>query len=518
MPTFNDARVRAVNDRKANTTGQYVLYWSQAYRRFNRNHALDYAIHKANSLKKPLVVYEGLRLDYPWASARHHRFMLDGMRDNALTAHSLGINYWPFVETPNQPARGLLRKFSSNACCVVTDDYPTFIVPAQTAALAAKVDVPVISVDSNSMIPLRLLGPSVSAAAHLRPRLHKQFADAWENRAIAEPIFPKGRIDPTFAVWDHHVDLDQFIAKLPIDQAVHRVRDVGGVKAASQVLDQFVTDKLTNYGEGRNNPNDPKRTAASKLSAHLRHGHISIQECVERVLTHAGDWKTSMINIAQKNKREGFFHPDDNVNSFLDEALTWRDVGYHWHYMRNADRGFATARQIELDGQQVPVYFDLASVLPTWAMNSLKKHETDRRQYHYSLEEFENSKTHDKLWNAAQKELVVTGRIHNYLRMLWGKKVLEWSDTVERAYQILEHLNNKYAIDGRDPNSYTGIFWCFGLFDRPWIERPIFGQIRYMTSDSTAKKYDLAGYYQYTRALKYDDPDGAESHNRSLFE
>jgi deoxyribodipyrimidine photo-lyase len=151
---------------------------------------------------------------------------------------------------------------------------------------------------------------------------------------------------------------------------------------------------------------------------------------------------------------------------------------------------------------KLPIYQDLESTLQPWAMQTLQKHASDPREHLYTLQELETAETHDELWNAAQFELVYTGRIHNYLRMLWGKKVLEWSRTPEEAYFTLEHLNNKYAIDGRDPNSYTGMLWCFGLFDRPWPpERKVFGNIRYMSSDNTAKKFKLDGYYRYIRKL-----------------
>ncbi|MCE9531159.1 MAG: deoxyribodipyrimidine photolyase, partial [Planctomycetes bacterium] len=199
----------------------------------------------------------------------------------------------------------------------------------------------------------------------------------------------------------------------------------------------------------------------------------------------------------------GFFHTDPNVNGFLDEAITWRDVGYHWHSVRNTEAGGRLGELHKPAGWPYPVFQDLESTLPAWAKASLAKHASDKRKFVYALEEWEAGQTHDPLWNAAQRELVATGRIHNYLRMLWGKKVLEWSASPEEAYCTLEHLNNKYALDGRDPNSYTGILWCFGLFDRPWPpEREVYGNVRYMSSENTAKKYKLAGYYEYVKGLQ----------------
>ncbi|MGL6095488.1 MAG: deoxyribodipyrimidine photolyase, partial [Fimbriiglobus sp.] len=190
MSTFNDARVRPANDHPVDKAGKYVVYWPQMSRRLRVNHGLDYALHWSRQLKVPLVIYEGLKLDYPWATARSHRLLLDGMRETTVEAARLGVNYWPFVETPENRGRGLVRRVAAGACLVVTDDYPQFIVPAQIRAMARAVDVAVHAVDGNGMGPLALLGPPTGAAAHLRPKQHKLFADAWKHRAEAEPDFP----------------------------------------------------------------------------------------------------------------------------------------------------------------------------------------------------------------------------------------------------------------------------------------------------------------------------------------
>ncbi len=514
MSSFNDARLRAVNDSPIREDGEYVLYWPQMYRRLTHNHALDYALTTARRLKKPLVVYEGLRLDYPWASARHHQFLLEGMRDNAATAARVGATYWPFVETPDQPARGLVRKLCASACLLVTDDYPQFIVPAQTRAVAAAVDIAVHAIDGNSLVPLSLLGPPTAAAAHLRPKWHKLFAEAWQHRAAAEPDFDtgvKGSPKPPFKLWEPAKDLAAFAQALPVDQTVPPVPGVvGGTIAGAEALADFVQFKLARYADGRNAPDDPQRNAASGLSAYLHYGHLSIQQVTEAVL--GPKWTAAELNAKTRN-RDDFFCRDANVNSYLDEAVTWRDVGYQWHFARMAQA--AKLGTISRAAGDLPAFnfetFDfsplspegtLAGLLPEWASATLTKHTKDRREFLYTPEQFENGDTHDELWNAAQRELVATGRIHNYLRMLWGKKVLEWSETPEEAYRVLEHLNNKYAVDGRDPNSYTGILWCFGLFDRPWPpERDVFGNIRFMSSGNTAKKFKLTGYYEYVGRL-----------------
>ena len=518
MTPFNDARIRHANSHSENRTGSYVLYWSQMYRRLRANHALDYALHWATRLKKPLVVYEGLKLNYPWASARFHQFILEGMRDNVADAKKLGAHYWPFVETPGNAGRGLVRKLCDQACLLVTDDYPQFIIPAQIRAVAEGVTIAVHAVDGNGIVPLSLLGPPTKAAAHLRPKIHKLFTEAWENRTNLEPDFStatKTKINPPFDVWHLPKDIGEFVKSLPIDQNVPAIPNLeGGRVTGLQLIADFVETKLPRYGDHRSQPDDPVRNAASGLSAHLHYGHISIQDVCDAVFASVKNWTTAQINLKTRNK-DDFFCRDANVNSFLDEAITWRDVGFQWHFTKAVEKTASGPKSWQDSPDDTPSYNfascdfspitkagTLPAVLPEWAWESLKKHTTDSRAYTHTLEEFEAAKTHDPLWNSAQHELIATGRIHNYLRMLWGKKVLEWSATPEDAYRVLEHLNNKYAIDGRDPNSYTGIFWCFGLFDRPWPpERKIFGSIRYMTSDSTAKKFKLQGYYDYVRRL-----------------
>jgi len=516
--TIPEARIRLANARSFNPSGRYVLYWMQAFRRLRCNHALDHALRLSADLKAPLVVYEGLKLYYPWASHRHHAFLLEGMTDNAATAKQLGLTYWPFVETPQKSGYGLLCKLAIEACAVVSDDSPGFIVPAQNRALAGAIDVAFHLVDGNSVVPLSLLGGAVSAAAHLRPRIHRLFAEAWKLRANVEPQVPeiaRSHLDPPFEPWEPTQDIRSFLTSLPLDASVPPVPGIaGGVVAAQTTLADFTEDKLARYSEGRNNPDDPARTAASRLSPYLRHGHLGIEEVIASAL---GDWSPDEINVRANAKRDDFFCRDPNVNSFLDEAITWRDVGYHWHWVRNVEHGAEAARRFSSVSRSESVVpsFNFESMdfspggertlevaLPAWAKATLRKHEADPRAFTYTLEEFEAGATHDDLWNAAQQELVATGRIHNYLRMLWGKKVMEWSATPAEAYGVLEHLNNKYAIDGRDPNSYTGILWCFGLFDRPWApERKVFGSVRFMSSDNTAKKFKLAGYYEYIRRL-----------------
>ena len=210
------------------------------------------------------------------------------------------------------------------------------------------------------------------------------------------------------------------------------------------------------------------------MSPYLHFGVISEVEVIAAALKHQPEgWSTSTI-IDKKGQSEGFYGGNDYVEKFLDEVITWRGVGFHFaHHTPD---------------------FDQFESLPAWAKTTLREHQKDIRPTLYSLEQLEQAQTADPIWNAAQRQLIREGIIHNYLRMVWGKKVLEWTPDPETALAYMIELNNKYALDGRDPNSYSGIFWCLGRFDRSWFERPIFGTIRYMSSDSARKKLKMTGY------------------------
>jgi deoxyribodipyrimidine photo-lyase len=485
--SYNQVRVRRLNQAPIHRGGDYVLLWMQGVRRLESSHALDYAARCATELGVPLVAYEGLRLDYPWSSQRISTFVLEGMRDNAVSARALPLHYWPFVErTPNE-GRGLLRRIAARACLVVTDDFPCFILPEQSAALAS-IDRPLYAVDGNSIVPLAALGDPPYAANHLRRRIHKVFREAWAHRSSGR-VSLEGLKTRTLEAPFELAALDDPKAlgeALPIDSSVGAVASrPGGRAAALRALDEFIRVGLPIYAEERSIPAPPQQMHGSGLSPYLHFGHLAIEEVVAAVFA-AAEARGHELRFDEGSlaKRAGFFSLDPNVDSFLDEAITWRDVGYVWHWKRRKDTR------------------SLDAALPKWAQETLTAHAGDRRSHTYGLAEWESASTHDPLWNAAQRELVHTGSIHNYLRMLWGKKVIEWSQTPEEAYQTLVHLNNKYALDGRNPNSYTGILWCFGLFDRPWApERPVFGSVRYMSSESTAKKFKLQSYLAWNATL-----------------
>ncbi|MFU8812027.1 MAG: hypothetical protein ACNA78_03610 [Balneolaceae bacterium] len=481
MKNFNSKRVFERNQNEPNTDGEYVLYWMQINRRFHYNFALEYAIAWANKLGKPLVILEAFSCNYPWATARTHTFMMQGMKEHLEYAEEQNLNYVSFVEQKPGQYDALLRKLASRAALLVSDEYPVFIMRKRNARYPKEFDIPYVTVDSNGLIPLGLTDKDPYSAYFFRKIMQRNFVEAFTNPPKQNPLNGlENRNDVTLpaTLFDGAPDgrkalnsIADVVAGLNIDHAVKPIDWYGSRSAALGMLGQFIKNGLLEYDEKRNDP-DEKKT--SQLSAWLHFGKISEYEVVKAVLEHQPDgWDLDTITF-NKGSTGGFFNGNPNIGSFLDEVITWREVGFHFAHHRDD--------------------YDQFDSLPDWALETMKKHRNDPREWIYSYDELANSQTHDDIWNAAQTQLREEGIIHNYLRMLWGKKVIEWTPDPETALQYLIDLNNTYAIDGRDPNSYSGIFWCFGRFDRAWQERPIFGKLRYMTSDSTRKKVKLKQY------------------------
>ena len=457
--------------------GAYVLYWMIAARRSTWNFALDHAIARAKELGRPLVVFEPLRIGYRWANDRFHTFVVQGMRDNAAAFAKAGVTYLPYVERSPGEGKGLLAELAKRACLVITDEQPGFFLPRMVAAAGKVLPVRLEQVDGNGLLPLRASDRAYPSAALFRRHLQKTIAP---HLAVAPKAAPLARLPPALRDadvpapvvkrWTFSTDVD--LATLSIDHAVRPAPIVGGSGAANGVLDDFITTKLARYGDGHNHPDDD---AASGLSPWLHFGHISAHEVAARVWADA-DWDPSRVVDAKvTGTRDGWWGLPGSHESFLDELITWRELGYGFCFHR-AD-------------------YDRYSSLPDWAQKTLGDHANDPRPVTYTPAQLEAAATGDEVWNAAQRQLVREGRIHNYLRMLWGKKILEWAPTPQRALATLVDLNNRFAIDGRDPNSYSGIFWTLGRFDRPWAPiRPIFGAIRYMSSTNTVKKLHIKKY------------------------
>ncbi len=476
-----EIRIHAKNGAAIRGDREYVLYWMIASRRTRWNFAMDRAAEWAAELGKPLLVLEALRSDYPWASDRLHRFVIDGMRDNEEALAGSGIGYYPYVEPEEGAGKGLLVALAAKAAVVVTDQFPCFFLPRMVEKAAGQLDVKLEAVDSNGLLPLAAAERAFHRAFDFRRFLQRELPNHlmdFPRQSVRQGrgTAPFPGVDPTVAKRWARASGDLLnggrrLEELPIDHGVAPVAERGGYEAAQRVLRRFLDDRLDRYGTERN---DPDAEAASELSAYLHFGHISSHQVLDAIARRE-EWSPWRLADDTSGKRRGWWGLDESVESFLDELVTWREVGYNFSLHR-------------------PDYAELAS-LPNWARTTLDEHRSDPRPEIYSLEQFENAATHDEIWNAAQNELRARGRIHNYLRMLWGKKILHWSRSPQEALDIMIELNNKYAIDGRNPNSYSGIFWVLGRFDRAWgPEREVFGKVRYMSSKNTRRKLKLDGY------------------------
>ena len=472
-------RIRPRNDAPIRD-GAYVLYWMVSARRPRWNYALQRACAEAARLRRPLVILEALRCDHPWASARFHRFILDGMVDNAawFTARSgwtRPVTYHPYIEPSPGAGRGLLAALAADACLVVTDDPYGNFTSRMVAAAAAGLPVRVESIDGNGVYPVLEAPRAFPTARGWRGHLHRNLADYLLERPEADPLdgldLPRRALPEAVLRRWPAADAGAPIGALPIDHSVGPVGEAGGFRAASTRMERFLGAGLPAYGDRRNDPTNP---AASGLSPYLHFGHLSAHELLARVLDGEG-WTPARVDAGKKGKREGWWGLSPAAEGFVEQLTTWRELGFN---------GCAF-----IEG------WDRYDSLPDWAKKTLGEHAGDERKVRYDRDTLAAARTHDPIWNAAQRQLAREGRIHNYLRMLWGKKILEWTSSPREALDVLVDLNNTYALDGRDPNSYSGIFWVLGRYDRAWgPERPIFGKIRYMSSESTRRKLKLKGY------------------------
>jgi len=473
--------VRAVNAAALRASGKYVLYWMIAARRTHDNFALDRALEYAKQLRKPLLVLEALRVAYPFASDRLHRFVLDGMGENARAFERVGIAYHAYVEPRAGAGSGLLKALAKDAVVVVTDDFPCFFVPRMLAAAGQELAVRLEAVDSNGVLPIRAFDKAYFRAFDFRRAVQKSFAEHWLARPAQAPLarlhlpklaFPSAIRErwPSASAELLRGD-SSALAELPIDHTVSCVSYRGGLRAASKTLNEFVEHRLERYDEDRNHPD---KAGSSGLSPYLHFGQLSAHRIVQAIAERE-DWTIADLGARTRGERAGFWKMRPSSEAFLDQLIVWRELGFNYCAHETDYESFAS--------------------LPSWAQKTLREHRSDPRPVLYTRAQLEAARTHDPLWNAAQRELLREGRIHNYLRMLWGKKILEWSKTPAQALATAVFLNDRYAVDGRDPNSYSGISWCFGRYDRAWGPvRPIFGTIRYMSSENTAKKLRLTRY------------------------
>ena len=499
-------RIRESNDAPLQEQGSHVLYWMVSARRTRDNFALQRALRWASDLGKPLIVFEAVRCDYRWASDRLHSFILNGMRDNAHTFAEYGIRYIPYVEPAPKAGQGALRALTKQAAIVVTDEFPCFFIPGMVNAVSRTLPVRVEVVDSTGVLPLasspRVFTTAASFRRHAQKILLRHLSEMPEEQPLDSMTYqglapvPDDYTDRWYQGdgTQGHESIAQRIGRLPIDHSVESVGQQGGEVDAQRRATQFVSQGLSQYHEDRNRPD---RQGTSRLSAHLHFGHVSSHTLVRGILE-TESWRPSHTPERATGSRAGWWGLSECAEAFLDQIITWRELGYTFCHHRPHD-------------------YDQLESLPEWAQTTLNLHAQDERPYVYSLDQLERAHTHDPIWNAAQRQLLGEGYIHNYLRMLWGKKILEWSKTPHDALRVLIELNNKYALDGRNPNSWSGIFWTLGRFDRAWgPERKIFGKIRYMSSDNTARKLKLKEYLNRWSGVQLSSPTQTDLPLQSL--
>ncbi|MDB4977366.1 MAG: photolyase FAD-binding protein [Myxococcaceae bacterium] len=477
------SRVRALNASAVAPQGKYVLYWMVAARRPRFNFALEQAVGHARSLKLPLVVFEPLRASYPWASTRLHTFVVQGMAAQAEHFAKRAVTYYPYLEPRRGAGAGLLGALASQAALIVTDDYPCFFIPRMIEAAARAMPCAMEAVDGNGLLPLSLAeGKTFYNAYHFRRFVQRHAARELEQTPREDPLrnvrlprldtLPRKLLERWPKVHERELqDVAGTVAKLPVSSSVPAVASVrGGHAEARVVLARFLEQRLRRY-EDRSHPD---AQVASGLSPWLHFGHLGTHEILAS-LHEPEHWDGRPRGLANDGKRTGFWGLSAPAEAFLEELVTFRELGFN------------TAATMP--------NFDRYESLPNWARSTLEAHAQDPRAHTYSLRQFEQAETHDAVWNAAQMQLLTEGRIQNYLRMLWGKQILQFSKSPEIALETMIELNNRYALDGRDPNSYAGIFWILGRYDRPWApQRPVFGSVRYMSSASTERKLRIKDY------------------------
>jgi len=403
------------------------------------------------------------------------------MAENQRRLASAPALYLPWVERAPGQGDGLLEALAAHACAVVADDFPAPFPAAVVQAAGARLDVRLEAVDGSGLYPFRLAGREFPTAYLLRRHLQRALAP-WLDRLPAKAPLARARLPRLEALpaaiarrWPGATPEElaapaRLASRLPIDHGVPPAGE-GGSAAAEARLAAFLAGGLAGYAEARG---EPDLDGASALSPWLHFGHLSAQEVAAAVLRREG-WTPALLSPTADGSRAGWWGVSASAEAFLDQLVTWRELGLGWAAHRPDNRALGS--------------------LPAWAQATLARHAADPRVPCYDLAAFREARTHDPLWNAAQRQLLREGVIHNTLRMLWGKKILEWSRSPEDALAIMLELNDRYALDGRDPNGDAGIMWVLGRHDRPWSpERPVYGTVRYMSSENQARKHAVKGY------------------------
>jgi deoxyribodipyrimidine photo-lyase len=440
---IDEKRIRLLQS--GNETNGPIIYWMSRDQRVSDNWALLFAQQLAFEKKRDLAVVFSLVPEFLEATIRQYDFMIKGLMEAEKELKKLNIPFYLLIGNPVDE----IPKFVSelDVSNLVTDFDPLRIKRNWKNEIAKKIDIPFYEVDAHNVVPCFYVSPKKEFGAYtIRPKIHKNLPLFLDEFPPIRKMKYNAQVSSDFANWEF------VYSSLKVNINVNPVNWLKpGEKAAHGTLKDFIENKFDKYAALRN---DPNQSVLSNLSPYLHFGQISAQRIA------------IIINGLGNNP---------SAESFLEELIVRRELSDNFClYNPNYD---------SFDG------------FPDWAKKSLNDHRKDEREFIYSLKEFEEATTHEDLWNAAQMELVTTGKMHGYMRMYWAKKILEWSKSPEEALRIAIHLNDKYELDGRDPNGYVGCAWAIGgLHDRAWFERPVFGKIRYMNKNGAKRKFDIEEY------------------------
>lgn len=442
---MNPTRYHALN-KKESTDGP-ILYWMDRDMRLHDNWALIRAQELAHEHNQPFGIVYNLVHDYLGGGARQYTFKLQGLKELEVSCKEKNIPFFVLLtEDSEKDILAFIKK--QKVGYLVTDFNPLRLNQKWKKNVARSIDIPFEEVDAHNVVPVWVASEKQEFAVRtIRPKIHKNLREYLEE-------FP--RIKKQKGAWKNFPKTDwSRIEKMEVDEDITPVTWAkGGEKAAKKMLRSFVSSRLKGYVEHRN---DPTLDALSKLSPYFHYGMLSPARAV----------------LSVKNADA----PKQDREAFIEEAVVRRELSDNFCYYNKKYDSF--------DG------------FPEWAKKTLNRHREDKREYLYTKKQFELAKTHDPLWNAAQMEMVQTGKMHGYMRMYWAKKILEWTKTPEQALKIAIYLNDRYELDGRDPNGYVGCAWSIGgVHDRPWGERKIFGQVRYMNDKGCKRKFDTQKYIE----------------------
>jgi len=452
---IREERISQLNAHSVNTSGKYVLYWMQQAQRPYWNHALEFAVHQSNKLDLPLLVVFGLMDDYPEANARHYQFMLEGLKNTSEILRKRSVK---LAVVKGHPA-DIAIAYANDAAALICDKGYLKHQKQWRSDVAEKCTCAVYQIETDVVVPVDKVSKKQEYAARtIRPKIQRYLEDF-----LDEPGTDGIKHSSLDIEVKKELKLDnpsEIVKSLKLDNSIPPVSQFfkGGPDEAIQRFNNFIDNHLDQYTDNRN---QPQTDDISHMSPYLHFGQVSPA------------WLVHKVSQAGKNK---------DVENYIEELVVRRELAMN--FVNNTKN------------------YDQYSCIPDWAQKTLYEHSSDKREYVYSLKELESCTTHDPYWNAAMKEMIVTGFMHNYMRMYWGKKILEWTEDPEQAYEHCLYLNNKYFLDGRDPNSFANVAWIFGMHDRPWGEFPYFGKVRTMKASGLKRKFDPELYIRKVKKLE----------------